>query len=29
MNNQKTVVVEVFVNWDGNLDNHKNFPKSD
>ena len=25
MNNQKTVIVEVIVDWDGNLDNHKNF----
>ena len=25
MSNQKTVIVEVIVDWDGNLDNHKNF----
>ena len=25
MNNQKTVVVEVIVDWNGNLDSHKNF----
>ena len=25
MSNQKTVIVEVIVDWNGNLDSHKNF----